>query len=361
MSFSAYRKKLEEGIKAGFNYNPDHPLYRSSVLTTWELSFRELSKNARRLLHLCAFLSNEDIPEELFRRGKRAVHWIKTVHAWARESQDTKARRQNAKDTLKLLSSVISDIQDSLSSESSIFQRRILSHLNLCRHHISQSFSGSHTSLTVANASKNIGFAFKELGYYSEAEELLQRALAFWKKWLGKSNIFITLKIVALMASVYLNQGRFNEAVDFLRRALAGFEKLILVGKDHLITLTTMHNIASVYDNQGRYDEALELFQRVLAGEERTLGTEHILTMTTTNNMAYIFCEKGEYEKVLEWYHEVLAVYEKTIGRDHTKTLYTIDNLGIVFNKQGIYDEALEWHGETLRRGGKRHTERIIQ
>ncbi|KAL7265884.1 hypothetical protein RUND412_011588, partial [Rhizina undulata] len=74
ITFSTFRRKMNDA----FNETLDSslPSSRASIRTTWELSFKELGPEARHLLHLCAFLSNEDIPDELFRRGKTAVPWM---------------------------------------------------------------------------------------------------------------------------------------------------------------------------------------------------------------------------------------------------------------------------------------------
>ena len=46
--------------------------YGEGVLTTWEVSFKAIEKEnpkAVELLLLCGFLANDDIFEEIFRRG----------------------------------------------------------------------------------------------------------------------------------------------------------------------------------------------------------------------------------------------------------------------------------------------------
>ncbi|KAL7265806.1 hypothetical protein RUND412_011667, partial [Rhizina undulata] len=80
--FSTYRDRLEKGMEASFRRSVEGfglPPDKASVLTTWKLSFQELHEDARKLLYLCAFLSNDDIPHELFHRGKGAVGWIKAM------------------------------------------------------------------------------------------------------------------------------------------------------------------------------------------------------------------------------------------------------------------------------------------
>jgi hypothetical protein len=68
ISFQRYLSILGEGLKAS---TAGAPVWQwgqqaGSVLTTWEISFASLPHPAKELLLLCGFLSNEDIPEELF-------------------------------------------------------------------------------------------------------------------------------------------------------------------------------------------------------------------------------------------------------------------------------------------------------
>jgi hypothetical protein len=67
ISFQRYLSVLGEGLIASTRA----PEWRwgqqaGNILTTWEISFESLSDPAKELLLLCGFLSNEDIPEELF-------------------------------------------------------------------------------------------------------------------------------------------------------------------------------------------------------------------------------------------------------------------------------------------------------
>ncbi|KAL7276144.1 hypothetical protein RUND412_000877 [Rhizina undulata] len=278
LPFSAFRRKLENGMKAVFRKRlpgPGLPSLKASVFTTWELSFQELSENARHLLHLCAFLSNKDIPEELFCRGKSAVSWIMEdetelddaienlfnfslakrknsdnnfwihplVYAWTRERLDNTMQRQIAEATITLVASAIRTNNKDRTPDDWIFERRIFSHLNVCQENISKYFSGSD-SIKVADASFALGLTYRELGYYKQVEA-------------------------------------------FYRNAMAGKEKAL--GKDHLDTLVTVHNIALVFQNQGQYDKALEWHQRSLAGREKAFGKDHLHTLTTVWHASFKF------------------------------------------------------------------------
>lgn len=77
IDFKTYLLKLKTNFKRIASKKTGLWMYRNEpVFTCWEISFHALCPSATRLLHMCAFLSNEDIPDELFRRGSRGVEWL---------------------------------------------------------------------------------------------------------------------------------------------------------------------------------------------------------------------------------------------------------------------------------------------
>src|SRR5437763_1901998 len=93
------------------------------------------------------------------------------------------------------------------------------------------------------------------------------------------------------MAITFRNQSRYDEALEWYGRALAGKEKAL--GKDHPSTLTTVNDMADVYHSQGRYDEALEHYGRALTGDEKAPGKDRQSTAPTGQNIAYADEPKG--------------------------------------------------------------------
>ncbi|KAL7274445.1 hypothetical protein RUND412_002658 [Rhizina undulata] len=201
--FSDFRKKLKEAMEITFRkrlLDPSLSAQKDSVLTTWGLSFQELSDDAHHLLHMCAFMSNKDIPEELLRRGKRAVDWMtededrlddaienlltfslvkrkdstysfwihSLIHSWAREQNDRKIQRQNTEDdAVTLVASAIVVDRNKKSSDDWIFERCIFSHLNVCQAHISEYFTESDNTLNLAAEGLYVfAKAFNHYGFY---------------------------------------------------------------------------------------------------------------------------------------------------------------------------------------------------
>ncbi|KAL7271496.1 hypothetical protein RUND412_005746 [Rhizina undulata] len=294
---AVFRKRLS---------GPGHslPSLKASVLKIRELSFQELSENARHLLQLCAFLNNKDIPEELFRRGKSAVSWIMEALgtptskymlaiAWARELTDNTMQRQTAEETITLVASEIRTKDYKRISDDWIFERRIFSRLN-------------------------VQLTGRELGYHKQAEALYQNAMARMEKTIGKDHLD-TLKTVHCMELVFEIQGRYNEALEWFQRSLARREKAF--GKDNPRTLSTVHCMATVFKWQKQYDEALKWYQRSLAGREKALQKDHPNILATVQDMAFIFDMQGRYDEALEWYWRSLATQEKELGKDRPTPL----------------------------------------
>ena len=60
----------------------------------------------------------------------------------------------------------------------------------------------------------------------------------------------------------------------------------MVLGKEHPSTLDTINSIASVYHNQGRYKELLEWDKKALAGYEMVFDPEHEKTITPRRQVA---------------------------------------------------------------------------
>lgn len=64
-------------------------------------------------------------------------------------------------------------------------------------------------------------------------------------------------------------------------------------GPDHPDTLGTVQNLANIYRDKGRYDDAEELYKRALAGREEQLGPDHPDTLRTVNNFTIFLRDRG--------------------------------------------------------------------
>jgi len=77
VDFETYLAKLEKNFMGTIGKIPKVGTYKKGGVFTWELSYTGLGTSAARLLQLCAYLSNEDIPYDLLLGGKDvAGDWL---------------------------------------------------------------------------------------------------------------------------------------------------------------------------------------------------------------------------------------------------------------------------------------------
>ncbi|KAF3219218.1 hypothetical protein TWF191_008012 [Orbilia oligospora] len=143
----------------------------------------------------------------------------------------------------------------------------------------------------------DIGSVLRCQQKYDEALEQYQIALKGREELLGGDHPD-TLVSIYWTGLVLLDQKKYDESIPLFYRALAGFEAL---GQNHSATsigaADVMERIALVFVNQGKYKEALKWCTRSLETREKTLGKDHPVTITAAKTVANckktIFYQKG--------------------------------------------------------------------
>ncbi len=183
----------------------------------------------------------------------------------------------------------------------------------------------------------NLAALYKNQGKYTEAEPLLQRALAIREQQLGAIHPD-TANSLSNLAVLYDHQGKYAEAEPLLQRALTIREQQL--GAIHPDTANSLSNLAVLYDHQGKYAEAEPLLQRALTIREHLLGTMHPDTANSLNNLAMIYDHQGKYEEAEPLYERALAICEQQLGAMHPDTASSLNNLAALYKNQGKYTEA---------------------
>ncbi|KAF3931136.1 hypothetical protein ABW20_dc0109170 [Dactylellina cionopaga] len=293
-----------QSIKPNFGWD-----YQSTAAATWEISFSEVEKkdnDAALLLLVCSYFNPSEIFEsmwedeqsdERFRfqlkdrirllrsyslvdvivSGAFSIHPV--VHSWARERLKEPERSRRMKDAVMIVGESIQKENMSRESRKRDAQegKRVGAHLEYLDRYVAPRLS--------------------ELGLHDEAgpeQETL-------------------LDLVHNIALTFQHQGKYDKAMRWYERALAGYEKAL--GVDHPSTLRTVNNIAGVFKNQGQYDEAMQWYQRALAGLEKGLGVDRPSTIKEANNIAGVFKDQGEYHEIEE--------ASTPSGKENTQTFIT--------------------------------------
>ncbi|KAF8474187.1 P-loop containing nucleoside triphosphate hydrolase protein [Kalaharituber pfeilii] len=374
-SFSRYLKEYEANVTFLLSKEWKVGKHDRSVFAAWDLSFRAIqsqNSEAAELLLLCGFFDNNDICEDMLRRGMKLPmddtslgNLIQTlfsysmakrkdrddsfnihplVHLWAQKKLQMEPERHSKKaiEALFIIASAIDIPTSRRKVEDWAFERRIMPHIFAIERQIK--------TMTVENkqllmAVDNIQNVYMQHGYYKKAEEMCGIVLAGREKTLDVEHPD-TLTTIHNMALLFRHQGQYKKALELLERALAGREKAL--GIDQPDILTTVNDMAIVFRKQGEYKKALELYERALAGREKALGKDHPDTLTTVHHMAFVFRQQENYKKALDLYERALSGREKALGKDHPDTLTTVTTMAYVFGQQGEYKKALHLYERAL-------------
>jgi tetratricopeptide (TPR) repeat protein len=342
----------------------DHP---ESVVTSLSISFKaveQINPVAADLLHLCAFLHSDAIPEEIITSGiahpgsllqsaadpvifNNAINVLRNYSLIKRDVSrntlnihrlvqvvlihilDSKTYLHWAERTVRTLSEVFPE------AEAATWTRceRCLPHGLSCIQLIEQNNMEFSEAVHLL---MRVGWYLAERAQYRDAEPIVRRALEINTQQLPDH--VDTAQILNVLAGIYYAQGRYAEAEPLYLRGLKIYERIL--GPEHLHTVRNLNNLASLYAAQGRYNEAEPLYRRTLAIHEQTLGAEHPDTAGSLNNLAELYLQMGKYTEAEPLMQKALIIYEQFSGPDHPNTAASLNNLAELYCQQGKYSKA---------------------
>lgn len=189
------------------------------------------------------------------------------------------------------------------------------------------------------------GSAFREAGFYAEANSLLRTAFELRDKHMSGS--LATLESLNKLAQIKRLMAQYDEALPLYQRALAYNEGTF--GSNHAQVAISLNNVADVYRLSGDYEQALPLYQRALNINRDQLGAQHPDFATTLNNLAGLYESTGKFDQALALYQEALQVNESTHGENHPSVATTLNNLAGLYRAQGKFDQAMPLYERDLK------------
>jgi hypothetical protein len=354
-----YRDRRIEFLKRKATRNAHN--YQESVLKTWEMTYTAISKQcpaAAEMLSFLAFLSNNDIllqilsssssvkdtasdpgwqrivspdipleevVDEVFETlakyslvkwskqiGSYSMH--KLVHAWGHDRLTVKARAKYGAAALECLATT------SLHRDPNPTLRAQLAP------HIMASFSTIPGWFDAMEDAKEITLervvvladCLKGAGLY-ESEKGLRTFEHEKRENLSPAGDPKLLRATNELAIVFQQLGKYGEAVELHRRALAGWEKVL--GKEHPSTLASVNNLATVLRAQGDHKAAGELYRRALAGCEKVPGKEHPSTLTSVWCLAALVEDVGQRSEAVPLYERAVIGFGAALGSEHPITV----------------------------------------
>ncbi len=211
---------------------------------------------------------------------------------------------------------------------------------------------GNINAENLAGVLNNFGYLRRTQGDSKEAELSFLESLALSSQ-MPKESLYINGPTRSTLASTLADQGRFEEALQTAREAVAEYRQREETGTPNFgFTLTVLGGFLTEKGDYGEadanLDEAEAIFRKLLAPSHLWLGDN-------LRNQAISYYQQGRYAESLSKVTETLKIYRESFGTyyDNYPTALIIN--GLILAKTGQPQE-----GETiLREAGKIRTESL--
>jgi tetratricopeptide (TPR) repeat protein len=105
----------------------------------------------------------------------------------------------------------------------------------------------------------------------------------------------------------------------------------------------SLNNLGNLYRDQGKYGEAEDLLKRALAIREKALSPSHPFVAGFLTNLANVFRDPGKYGEAEELYKRALVIREQALGASHPEVAWDLNNMALLYEARGESGSALAY------------------
>ncbi|MDB4969239.1 MAG: serine/threonine kinase family protein, partial [Myxococcales bacterium] len=194
-----------------------------------------------------------------------------------------------------------------------------------------------HPELLQAGLDVAVASLFLEEGKYQEAEERSKRVLAVREKTLAPDDVAIAGALGDL-GDAAVQLGHYKEAIERYQRAISIFEHS--VGGEHPKVGNLRVNLGAALRSAGRIAEALVEYKRAQGIIERSLGRDHPMLASIDLNVGAVLLDQGREAEAASQFKRAIEISTRALGADHPNVGTAWYRLGNVALKQGRADEG---------------------
>jgi tetratricopeptide (TPR) repeat protein len=147
--------------------------------------------------------------------------------------------------------------------------------------------------------------------------------------------------------SAYLNLGILLFHISDFQRALDTYNSGLRIARNkgaEDMEAVFLDVLAIVYANQGKLDEALKLLNEALEINKQT-GSQ-LAQARNIGNIGVVYRIKGQLKEALKSYEESLEICKR--AGDLSNQAVSLSNIGTIYSQQGRHKQALKFHFEAL-------------
>jgi len=311
------------------------PNYKYVVTTTWQVTFEKLSKAAQALMCLCAFLSPDRIPINMFVDSKECL-----PETLATQFSDDLNRNEIVSELTRY--SLLSSVDRGVYSMHGLLKAVILGNIIDTTDYLKIAIDVVYRILFVVLGTKSKSELVKFKMYFHScffiAVHALYSMVSFAER--GDSAFEAIVRIFDQLGTLCYINGMYMDALSMYENAESVCERSLA---DNKLARIFSIRIANGYLNIERYEDAIDTYNKALhfleGSEEPDVG---LLTLWINGQIAYTYAQTGEIDKALGIYMEL--VEKINTGGDeniHPYIALVLRNYGEYLDQLGRYSDAL--------------------
>jgi eukaryotic-like serine/threonine-protein kinase len=152
--------------------------------------------------------------------------------------------------------------------------------------------------------------------------------------------------LMGVLGKVYHNLGAYTEAEALLDRAHG--LRLGLFGPDDLLTAESRHDLAETLQKRGDYDSAEALFRSALDIRRARLGLEHPAVAATLDGLGTTLYSRSEFDAAEALIREALAIRQQLDAEHREAAAASLTSLGNLLQDRRRFDEAEDAYRQAL-------------
>jgi len=184
--------------------------------------------------------------------------------------------------------------------------------------------------------------ALIRIGKFDEAEALLKQTMAD----IGTQKDANTLRAITQTNLGFLNltQGRNDLALEMLTTAATALQQ----SKNILEAAQALVYLGQVYLNTGKYTQAVDQQLMALSMRQDKLPATHELIAASYNDLGLVY-SRIDTEKALDNYEKAATMYGVLHGKEHPKFAIANTNMGVVYLGMELYGDAINYFETALK------------
>jgi len=184
--------------------------------------------------------------------------------------------------------------------------------------------------------------ALIRLGKFDEAEVLLTETLSK----INQQKDSNTLKAITQtnLGFLYLNQGKNDLALETLTTSSSALQQ----NGNSLETAQALVYLGQVYLNTGKYTQAVDQQLMALSIRQEKLPETHELIAASYNDLGLIY-SRIDVDKALDNYEKATVMYGKLHGKEHPKFAIANTNMGVIYLGMELYGDAINYFETALK------------